>query len=244
MPVGPRSFSEKGVPILMKRNVFRGILLILLLAGMVGCGWWKGSPVRGGTPERLYQSGYQNYHEGDYEKAIEAFQRLQEQYPLSDLALKAELGIADSHYSAGDFVEAEMSYLDFASLHPTNENVPYAMYQIGMCHFQQIGAVDRDQTETLRAKQAFERLVARFPQSKFSMLAEKMIRDCKQKLAEHEFYVGNFYFKLKLYTAALGRFETIRREYSGVGLDYRVERYIEETKARLAAQPKDEQNAP
>jgi len=196
------------------------------------------------TPEAFYARGSQEFQTGSYKQAREFYTLLKEEYPLHELAILAELGIADAYYSDGDYVEAEAAYRDFLVLHPTNENVPYAMYQIGMCHFQQIGAVDRDQTETLRAKQAFERLVARFPQSKFSMLAEKMIRDCKQKLAEHEFYVGNFYFKLKLYTAALGRFETIRREYSGVGLDYRVERYIEETKARLAAQPKDEQNAP
>ncbi len=109
---------------------------------------------------------------------------------------------------------------------------------MGMCHYVQIGAIDRDQTETIRARREFERLVARFPQSKFSILAEKMIRECKTKLAEHEFYVGNFYFKQKKYDAALKRFETIARDYAGVGLDLKVESYIAETKARLAEEEK------
>jgi len=220
---------------LMKRNVFRGILLILVLAGMGGCGWWKGSPIRGGTPERLYQSGYQNYHEGDYEKAIEAFQRLQEQYPLSDLALKAELGIADSHYSAGDFVEAEMSYLDFSSLHPTNENVPYAMYQAGMCHYRQMLSIDRDQTATHQAGEAFAKLIARFPGNPFSIMAEKRLRECNERLADHEFYVGYFYFKRSKYKAALARFETILEKYPGTHMNFRLNYLIEETKRRMAS---------
>ena len=111
---------------------------------------------------------------------------------------------------------------------------------MGMCHYVQIGAVDRDQTETIKAKREFERLVARFPQSKFSILAEKMIRECKMKLAEHEFYVGNFYFKQKKYDAALKRFEAIARDYAGVGMDLKVESYIAETKVRLAEEEKSQ----
>jgi outer membrane protein assembly factor BamD len=110
-----------------------------------------------------------------------------------------------------------------------------------MCHFLEIDAVDRDQTELINAKREFEKLVARFPQSKFSILAEKKIRECKTKMAEHEFYIGNFYFKQKKYAAALQRFEVIAREYPGVGLDLKVESYIEETKKRLEAEEKSKQ---
>ncbi|MFZ2418489.1 MAG: outer membrane protein assembly factor BamD, partial [Smithellaceae bacterium] len=67
---------------------------------------------------------------------------------------------------------------------------------------------------------------------------EKMIRECKAKLAEHEFYIGNFYFKQKKYDAALKRFEGIARDYAGVGMDLKVESYIAETKARLAEEEK------
>ena len=99
-------------------------------------------------------------------------------------------------------------------------------------------AVKEDAVATASAE--FERLVARFPDSRFSFLAEKMIRDCKQKLAENEFYVGQFYFKQKKYQAALMRFETIEREYANVGLDYKVAYFISETKARIAQEEKAE----
>jgi outer membrane protein assembly factor BamD len=197
----------------------------------------KSDPVRS-TPEGLYSRGSAEYQNGSYKKAREVFVRLKEEYPLHELSILAELGIADSFYSDKEYAEAELAYRDFTSLYPTNENVPYAIYQTGMCHYVQIGAVDRDQTETIKARREFERLVARFPQSKFSILAEKMIRECKAKLAEHEFYIGNFYFKQKKYDAALKRFEGIAREYAGVGMDLKVESYIAETKARLAEEEK------
>lgn len=197
----------------------------------------KSDPVRS-TPEGLYSGGTAEYQNGSYKKARGYYVRLKEEYPLHELSILAELGIADSFYSDKEYAEAELAYRDFTSLYPTNENVPYAFYQLGMCHYVQIGAVDRDQTETIKARREFERLVARFPQSKFSILAEKMIRECKAKLAEHEFYIGNFYFKQKKYDAALKRFEGIARNYAGVGMDLKVESYIAETKARLAEEEK------
>ena len=48
------------------------------------------------------------------------------------------------------------------------------------------------------------------------------MKESKQKLAEHEFYVGEFYFNRKQYKAALKRFETITRDYPNLGLDYKV----------------------
>jgi outer membrane protein assembly factor BamD len=198
-----------------------------------GCGLFESRQVRRGTPEALYQMGYENYHEGNYEKAIEAFQRVQELYPLSKLALLAEMGIADSYFSNGDYAEAEMSYEDFMNLHPTNDNIPYVMYQIAMCHYNQMSSIDRDQSETQRARQSFERLISRFPDSKFAFMAEKQLMNCKKLLAEHEFYVGHFYFKRGKYKSALRRFEYVAREYAGVGLDYRLNYFIKETKERI-----------
>ena len=218
--------------------IFKRILPIMLAVSFVlfGCAWWKQSSLPGASPERLYQRGYEDYQKGRYKKSIESFQRLKEEYPLSKLAILAEMGIADAYFSDGEYGEAEAVYSDFINLHPTNENLPYALYQLGMCHYKQIPSIDRDQTETQKARKEFEALLTRFPSSKFAFLAEKMLRECKQKLAEHEFYVGKFYFKQKRYTAALKRFEGIAAQYQNVGLDYKVNYFIEETKRRLAQQ--------
>jgi outer membrane protein assembly factor BamD len=219
-----------------KKTIF--LFLAFAIVTLSGCGWWKHMWERSdkakGTPEALYQSGYDAYQDGWYKKAIEYFQRLRDEYPLSKLAILAELGIADSQFSDEEYGEAEMAYNDFINLHPTNENLPYAMYQLGMCHYKQMYSIDQDQTETIKAKKEFERLIARFPNSKFSVMAEKVLRECKQRIGEQEFYVGQFYFKRKQYKAALKRFETITRDYANLGLDYKANYFIGEIKKRLA----------
>ncbi len=49
------------------------------------------------------------------------------------------------------------------------------------CVTSEIGAVDRDQTELINARREFEKLVARFSQSKFSILAEKRSGNARRR---------------------------------------------------------------
>jgi outer membrane protein assembly factor BamD len=214
------------------------LVLFVVVLMISGCTftwpWAKKIGLNRATPEGLYQQGVEYYQDASYKKSVEVFQRLKEEYPLSRFAIMAEMGIADSYFSGKEYPEAELAYGEFINLHPTNENLPYALYQLGMSHFNQIDTIDRDQSEAVNALKEFERLTARFPSSKFAFMAEKMIRECKKALGEKEFYVGEFYFNIKQYKAALRRFEKVAREYTNVGLDYKVSYYILETKRRLA----------
>lgn len=214
------------------------LLLLVLVTIFSGCTftwpWVKKVPMGRATPDGLYQQGVEYYKGGNYKRSVEIFQRVKDEYPLSELAVLAQIGVADSYYSNKDYPEAALAYREFISLRPTNENLSYVMYQLGMCHFNQITTIDRDQSEAFKALKEFERLTARFPGSKFAFLGEKMIRECKKILGEQEFYVGEFYFNNKQYRAALLRFEKIAREYANVGLDFKVGYYISEAKRRLA----------
>lgn len=234
----------------MKGLVTRKIsiaLIFLLVLGVSGCGWWKDtkewwrpSDLTKATPEGLYKRGAGQYQEGRYKKAVESFQRMKDQFPLHPLAPDAEIGIADSLFSNESYFEAEMAYKDFVGMRPTNENIPYAMYQIGMCHYKDMGDIDLDQVETTKALMEFEKLIARFPGSKFSVMAERHVLECRRRLAEKEFYVGKFYFTQGKYKAALIRFETIIKEYPGIGLDYKVGYFIEESQKRLIKQESED----
>jgi outer membrane protein assembly factor BamD len=218
-----------------KRTLLVLLALILMLSGCkIWWPWAKKTDMARSTPDGLYQQGVEYYQDGSYKNAVDLFQRLKEEYPLSPYALSAEMGIADAYFSAKDYIEAELAYTEFVNLHPTNENLPYAMYQAGMSRYNQIMTIDRDQSEAFLALKAFERLAARFPGSRFAFQAEKRIRDCKKTLGEQEFYVGEFYLTSKKYKAALRRFEKITRDYANVGLDYKANQYILETKRRIA----------
>jgi outer membrane protein assembly factor BamD len=222
--------------------VFKTIVAFLVIvSSLAGCAWLGPKEMPLNTTEALYEKGVEFYQKEKYKQAIEMFQRVKEEYPLSKYALMAELGIADSYFSDELYVEAEMNYSEFINLHPTNPNLPYVIYQLGMCHFKQMMTIDRDQTETTKAKKEFERLMAQYPSSKFAAASEQRLRDCKQRLAEHEFYVGRFYFRSHKYQAALKRFEVIARDFPNLGLDYSVGYYIKESQRLIEKENRDKQ---
>ncbi len=216
----------------MKRCIYIliSILLITFIQGCAWFNWMQDKSMTRATPLGMYQQASELYQKKKYDKAIRIFQRLKDEYPLEDLAVLAEIGIADANFSKKAYVEAYIAYDDFVNRYPTDENAPYALYQMGMSRYRLTDTIDRDQTETWKAKSDFERLISRFPDSQFAVMGEKMLADVKHKLAEHEFYVGEFYFKQKKYKAALNRFEGIARDFSGIGLDYKVAYYIKETR--------------
>ena len=171
---------------------------------------------------------------GHYQSAIDAFEKIRDRYPYSKYAIVAELKLADAMFGKGSYDEAYDAYDEFERLHPTNPRIPYVIYQKGMCHFRQIGTIDRDQSHTIKAKEEFERLIRRFPDDTYARLAQKRLRDCYIELAEHELYVGKFYYKIKKYEAAKGRFLYILRNYPDLGQYHEALKYLSLCEQKLA----------
>ena len=195
--------------VLLKNCVFLSLVMGLL----VGCGG-KGVKTTGGDPETLYREGLVRFNKRDYSEALKRFQELKANFPDNPpYTLWAELKVGDCHFLKKEYVEAIAAYEEFKKIHPTHEEMPYVQYQIGMSHFKQMLSLDRDQTATKKALSNFEYLVANFPPSLFTEKAKEKIKICKKQLADHEFYVGNYYYKQKNYGAASHRFQELLASY-------------------------------
>ncbi|MDM8525964.1 outer membrane protein assembly factor BamD [Desulfococcaceae bacterium HSG8] len=200
------------------------ILCIGSLFVCSGCSWFETKKEK--SAEELASEGMEAFAKEKYRKATEAFEKLKSWYPFSKFAILAELKIADSHYYMEEYEEAVVAYGEFENLHPRNEAIPYVIYQIGLCYFEQLESIDRDQTSTRKALDTFNRLIRQFPGDAYALKAGEHVRKCKENLAEHEFYVGQFYYKTKNYKAALKRFEVILSDYPDVRINQDVRRHI------------------
>lgn len=185
-------------------------------------------------PEDLMQEGMVQMEKGNFEAAAEAFQSVKNRYPYSRFAIIAELKAADALFEKGEYESAFDSYDEFEKLHPKNENIPYVLYQKGMCFFLQMSSIDREQNNTLMAKGEFERLVRRFPRSEYANKGRMNLRKCTLYLAENELYVADFYFKIKKYRAALVRYRYVIENYPDMGQYNRALENIAVCKEKLA----------
>jgi outer membrane protein assembly factor BamD len=221
--------------ILIIRNILLGMTVIFLLGGCSLYEKYLGGK-KDKRPAELMSDGMRNFDRGNYEEATEAFQQLKDRYPYSKYAILAELKMADALYETDEFEEAYTAYDDFEKLHPRNENIPYVIYQKGMCNFRQVTSIDRDQSFTLKAKEEFDRLVKRFPSSEYANRARKNIRQCFIYLAEYELYVGHFYYKMGKYRTAMNRYTYLIQNYPDMGQYHEALEYISRCKEKLKEQ--------
>jgi outer membrane protein assembly factor BamD len=128
-----------------------------------------------------------------------------------------QLVLADlMFFGPGDVVsliEARSKYLDFVTLYGEHPKAPYAQYQAGVCSLRQVAHATRDQTQTQTAISDFLEVTRRYPDSPYAIAARTSLDDAESNLAEHEFLVGQFYFKRKVYLAAADRFRGLLDKY-------------------------------
>lgn len=228
-----RSVADKSRQDTMKRLTMLCLIIPLICSGCALFDlFWEGEDDE--TAQTLAWDGIDDYESGDYEGAKEAFEKLKDWYPYSEYAKLAELKIADANYRLGNYEEAIFAYEEFESLHPRNEAIPYVVYQIGMCHYDQIDTPDRDQESTRKALEVFGRLVRDYPNDIHAVKAQENINVCLRSLAESELRIGLFYYDKGHYKAALRRFKNVLSRYPDVGVHQTALRHIAMAEAALA----------
>jgi outer membrane protein assembly factor BamD len=199
----------------MKRTGFiKSVLFVpIIFALLLGCAGKEVKTIEG-DPETLYQQGLTRFNKRDYPEALKKFEQVKSGFPDSPpYTVWAELKVGDCHFLRKEYVEAIAAYEEFKKIHPTHEEMPYVQFQIGMAYFNQMLTRDRDQTFTKKALSSFEYLVANYPPSLFTEKAKEKIEICKKRLADHEFYVANYYYKTGNFQAASLRFQNLLQTF-------------------------------
>lgn len=165
------------------------------------------------SAEEYFRAGELAFADEDYREAITAYEKAMEMYETADLNRRAELRIADAHFANEDYTEAAAGYEDFLKRHPGTPQSARVLYQLGESYFNQILAIDRDQTATRNAMVTFESLLKLYPDAPESAMAPERIRTCRNHLAANELYIGRFYYKDDEAQAAIGRFSDLLEAY-------------------------------
>lgn len=175
------------------------------------------------TAEATFNLAQEYEKDERYEEAVKKYSEVKNKYPYSQFATRAELAIADVYYKEESFGEAQINYQTFRELHPTHPQTDYVIFRTGMSFYQQLPeSIDRDLSLANDAISSFDELIQKHPQSEFMKEAKEKRESSLKKLAEKEDYVGDFYFKRKIFDSALLRYEYLLTSYPNLGLDERA----------------------
>jgi len=220
----------------MRRSLFTAsrVLLAVACAAPLVLGGCLGGPTAyelGEVPsaEDLYKEGREILDEGstflwvfdmtDYQKAINKFQDIIDNYPYSDYAVLAELAIADTYYQDEEWEDALSYYRDFSDLHPDHPRVAYTLLRTALCHYKQSRNEGRDQTFTRLAVANLDQVQLRFPSSTEAAEAETLWLELRKRLGSHVLLIGDFYLDRDEFQSAAERYRSVLNEYPGLGLD-------------------------
>ncbi len=198
-----------------------GKMVALCLALCAACAGGKenvdlSKPVTGAeaaNAEKAYKRGLQEKQEKNYLEAVRYLEFVRNNFPYSQYAALAELAIADMAFEREDWSTAASQYADFVKSHPSHPKADYAAFRAGLARWEDKPsdlwllppAYEKDQGPLRAALEALQRFVVSYPKSEYVPKARELIADTRERLAKHEQFVADFYWKRKAWRGAAGR---------------------------------------
>jgi outer membrane protein assembly factor BamD len=187
----------------------------------------------------LFDRGTTELNDKHWLTAREFFKQVTETYTQSPLRPDAKLAIGDTYLgenTAESLVLGINEFQEFLSYYPTHPRADYAQFKLGMAHFKQMRAPERDQSETRSAIREFESFVVRYPNSTLMPEVKTHLRESHDRLSESEYLVGRFYFRINWYQGAVSRLgEVLKQDPAFTGRDD-VYFYLGESLIKLGRQ--------
>lgn len=119
------------------------------------------------SPQKLYDTAYADYTSGQWKLAVTGFETFIKAFPRSELADDAQYYIAETLSLDGRDDEALSAYDRLITNYPGGDFVPKGFYKRGLV-FERLGQRDR-------AKESWETLVAKFPDSDDARMAKQKL---------------------------------------------------------------------
>ena len=213
----------------LQKSKSRGLLATLAAALLAACATSANNvditkPVSGDAAtnaEKAYRKGLEEKSSSAYLEATRYFEWVRNNFPYSQYAALSELALADMAYERDDYANAAIGYADFVKSHPSHPKADYASFRVGLSHFADRSselfllppAHEKDQGPIRSALDAFQRFLRQFPKSDLVPEARRLADECRDRLAEHERYVADFYWSRGAWKGAAGRYLVLAETY-------------------------------
>ena len=174
----------------------------------------------------VYNEGLKALEEGDVLFAAKKFNEAEILYPQSDWAPNSALMAAYAYYTQDYYADVTAEIERFIRVYPKHKNLDYAYYLLAITYYEQIVDEKKDLQSILNAKNTFEIIINKFPNTEYALDAKFKMNLIDDILASKEMYIGRYYFDKKKWIPAINRFKTVID-------DYETTIYVEEALHRL-----------
>lgn len=125
------------------------------------------SPADSGEDKAAYQAAFNLLKDGQYDRAIAAFQKFLASYPDSSLADNAQYWLGEAYYVNKAYPEAQAAFQRVIDKYPQSRKIGDALLKIGYCRY------ELKQWES--AREVLGQVVARFSDTPAARLAQQRL---------------------------------------------------------------------
>ena len=175
---------------------------------------------------KAYNEGLKELERGDPIYASKKFNEAELLYPQSIWAPRAALMAAYSYFSYLYYSDAIIELEKFLDKYKNHPRRDYAYYLLALSHYDQIVDETKDTNEILKAKNYFEIIIQKYPNTDFALDSEFKLELIQELLASKEMYLARYYVQREKWIPAMNRFKKVVKDY-----DETI--YVEEALHRL-----------
>lgn len=160
-----------------------------------------------------YEKAVEYYDKGDYYRALQVFEQLIPVYRGTNKAEQLYYYYAYSYYYEREYVMASYYFKRFAVNFPSSEHAEEASFLVAYCKYLDSPRYSLDQTVTREAIDEFQLFINRFPYGEKAAEATDLIIELRAKLEKKDYNIGNLYYKMEDYRAAIISYENLLKDF-------------------------------
>ncbi len=204
-------------------HYYKPLAVLLLALAVAACSGNPEEEQLAQSPAALYASAKRSLDAGNYRGAIQKLEQLETRFPFGDFAQQARLDLIHAYHEAGNQDSALDAAEQFIRENPRHPDVDYAYYMKGVIEYREtenvltralrIDTGGRPPSGMERAFASFSQFLLRFPESRYAADARQRMIRIRNRLAEYEYKVAEYYLSRGAYVAALNRARYILENY-------------------------------
>lgn len=206
---------------------FRTLVIALATTAAIALGGCGGNKTKEllGSADKLYEAAKRASDGGNYRDAITYYEQLEARFPFSNPARQGQLDLMYSYYKNREPDSAIDQADQFIRENPAHPRVDYAYYIKGLVQFERnpnfierwfnADLSQRPPIDARKSFQAFQTLLQRYPNSEYAQDSRQRMIFLRNRLANYEVYVANYYLKRGAYVGAINRCKYAIENYDG-----------------------------
>ncbi len=190
-----------------------GLIPLTAIALFLVAGCASNGKVAVGKGNKLVNNANHLYAKGRFNQATLKYRMVTEEFPDSQYRRMAILGLADSLYKDKQYFESILYYERFLELYPLDPLTPRAQFYLAMSYYRDTDTHDRDQGETIKAIDAFDRFLRKYPDHQLAPYAIKMKAEMITLKARNSLEIARFYRRINRNQSAIIRLNEYLETY-------------------------------